>query len=103
MEAVKFDTGKAPISLIPRSALEAEAKVLAFGAKKYGRNNWRGGMDWSRLIDAAYRHLTAFASGEDFDPETGISHLAHLKCNASFLIEFAEKGLGNDDRYKETA
>lgn len=96
--ASKFDQGKPPIGLIPRSALEAEARVLGFGAAKYGRDNWRKGMAYSRLIDAAFRHLTAFADGESRDPESGESHLAHLKCCASFLIEFVEKGLGTDDR-----
>lgn len=100
MEAVKFDTGKAPLGLIPRSALTAEAQVLAFGAKKYAKHNWRGGMDWSRMVDAALRHITAWNDGEDVDPETGISHLAHARCCLGFLIEYAEKGLGTDDRYK---
>lgn len=98
MAGIKFDGGKPPIGLIPRSALVAEANALAFGAQKYGRDNWRGGMDWSRLVDAAFRHLAAFAEGEDNDPETGLVHLAHLKACASFLIEYHEKGLGTDDR-----
>jgi hypothetical protein len=97
--AVKADTGKVPMSLLPRSALTAEAAVLAFGAKKYAAHNWRKGMVWSRLLDAALRHLTAFADGEDVDPETGLSHLAHLRCCAGFLIEYQEKGLGQDDRH----
>jgi hypothetical protein len=101
--AVKADTGKAPMSLLPRSALVAEAEVLAFGARKYAAHNWRKGMKWSRLLDAALRHLTAFADGEDTDPETGLSHLAHLRCCAGFLIEYQEKGLGEDDRHKEAA
>lgn len=98
--AKKFDSGKPPIGLIPRSALNAEAAALGFGATKYGRDNWRQGMDWSRVIDAAFRHLSAFADGEDRDVETGLVHLAHLKACASFLIEYHEKGLGNDDRPK---
>lgn len=102
MTGVKFDGGKPPIGLIPRSALIAEANALAFGAQKYGRDNWRGGMDWSRLVDAAFRHLSAFADGEDNDPETGLVHLAHLKACASFLIEYHEKCLGTDDRPKTT-
>ena len=70
MSGVKFDTGKPPLGLIPRQALEAEAQVMAFGANKYGRDNWRGGMDWTRLSDAALRHITAFVDGEDVDPES---------------------------------
>lgn len=99
MSAVKFDAGKAPLSLIPRSGLEGIARVMAFGAKKYGRNNWRNGMDWSRLIDAGLRHVEAFNDGEDRDPETGELHLYHALCCFLFLAEYYECGLGSDDRY----
>jgi len=98
--AQKFDGGKSPLSLIPRSALMAEADVLAFGAKKYARHNWRAGMDYSRLIDAALRHLLAFNDGEDVDPETGLSHLAHARCCLAFLIEYQTTHPERDDRYK---
>nr|WP_142850688.1 dATP/dGTP diphosphohydrolase domain-containing protein [Telmatospirillum sp. J64-1] len=100
--AQKFDSGKPPMGLIPRSALVAEAEVLAFGAKKYAKHNWRGGMEWSRLVDAALRHITAWNEGQDTDPETGASHLAHARCCLGFLIEYQEKGTGTDDRFKTT-
>jgi hypothetical protein len=97
---MKHDTGKPPISLIARSAIEAEARVMAFGARKYGRDQWRKGFRWSRLIDAALRHVFAIADGEDFDPETGELHAAHARCCLAFLIEHHVHGLGCDDRYK---
>lgn len=99
-EALKFDHGKAPLGLISRTAQIEEARVLAFGAEKYARHNWRKGMEWSRLVDAALRHLTAWNEGEDVDPETGISHLAHARCDLGFLIEYQAKQLGTDDRFK---
>lgn len=99
--AVKHDGGKSPISLIPRSAILAEAEVLRFGAEKYAAHNWRKGMHWSRMIDAALRHLFAFADGEDDDVESGISHLAHAKCCLSFLIEYLTTHPDLDDRYKK--
>ncbi len=96
--AIKHDKGKAPLSLIPFEALEAEALVMRFGAEKYGRDNWRGGMEWTRCIDAALRHIHAFANGEDSDPETGYSHLAHARCCLAFLLAYQVKELGTDDR-----
>lgn len=99
VEAKKFDEGKPPLSLISRTALEEEAKVLAFGATKYGTHNWRKGMDFSRLVDAALRHIYAFADGEDKDKETGLSHLAHARCCLAFLLEYEGKSVGTDDRY----
>ncbi len=98
-EAVKFDTDKPPFGLISRTALEQEARVMAFGAKKYGVHNWRGGMDFSRLVDAALRHVYAFADGEDNDRETGLSHLAHARCCLAFLLEYEGKRIGKDDRF----
>lgn len=95
---VKFDQGKAPLSMLPRVALEQEAKVMEFGAKKYGKFNYRKGMKWSRLIDAALRHVYAYADGEDNDPETKLSHLAHARCCLGFLLEYADDNLGEDDR-----
>ena len=86
--AVKFDLDKPSIGLIPTSALFEEANVLDFGAKKYGPHNWRKGMEWQRLIDAALRHITQFNDGEDLDAESGHHHLAHARCCLGFLIEY---------------
>lgn len=99
-EAVKFDTNKSPLGLISRIAIEEEAKVMEFGRQKYGAHNWRQGMDFSRLVDAMLRHTYAFADGEDFDKETGLSHLAHARCCAAFLLEYQGVKVGTDDRFK---
>lgn len=98
MSAIKYDVGKPPLSLIPRAAHIAEAEVLAFGAKKYAAWNWSKGMAHSRLIDAALRHITAYADGEDVDPESGLSHLAHARCCLGFLIELTQTHPDLDDR-----
>jgi len=98
-EAVKFDADKPPLGLISRIALEEEAKVMQFGVEKYGTHNWRGGMGFSRLIDATLRHVYAFADGEDLDKETQLSHLAHARCCLAFLLEYQGKKIGTDDRY----
>lgn len=100
---IKHDDGKPRVSLIPRSFILAVARVLTFGAKKYSAHNWRNGFDWSRLMDAAQRHMLAFQAGEDRDPETGELHLAHAACCIAFLIEHVEAGLGKDDRYRKAA
>lgn len=100
VKAIKYDMGKPPLGLISRTALEQEAMVMAFGAKKYGMHNWRKGMDFSRLADAALRHVYAFLDGEDKDQETGLSHLAHARCCLAFLLEYEGKRIGTDDRYK---
>lgn len=99
---LKYDAGKPSISLIDKTALFELAKVLDYGAKKYARFNWKKGIQWSRTIDAAYRHLAAFNDGEDTDPETGLLHVAHLMCNAMFLINFYYTHKELDDRDGKT-
>lgn len=99
MEGKKLDQDKPPMSLIPYMAIREIAKVLAFGAKKYEPWNWAKGMDWSRLISAAERHLGAFKDGIDADEETGLMHLAHLGACVVFLICYQLCGLGRDDRF----
>lgn len=98
--ALKFDQGKAPMSLLSSEALHQTAMVLAFGKEKYAAHNWRGGFEWSRPLSAALRHILAFQDGEDRDPESGLSHLAHAMCCLMFLLEFEKTHRELDDRWK---
>lgn len=98
-EAIKFDSDKIKVELLPTAAVEEIAKVLTFGAQKYDSHNWRHGFEWSRPLGACFRHLFAWARGIDKDPETGLSHLAHAGCNILFLLTFELEGSGEDDRY----
>lgn len=86
--AMKFDMDKLPLHLLSTEALNQTAAVLKFGADKYAEHNWRKGFAWSRPMSAAMRHITAFNAGEDLDPESGLSHLAHAMCCIMFLLEF---------------
>ena len=76
-------------SKIPIYPLTEWAKILTFGAKKYSDRNWEKGFAWSRAYGAVQRHLTSFWDGEDLDPETQLSHLAHAICEITFLLEFS--------------
>jgi hypothetical protein len=98
MEGKKFDNEKLPMELIPTSALVQIAKVLAHGKEKYGEWNWSKGMEWNRFVGAALRHLLAWKAGEDKDPDSGLSHLAHLGACIVFLLTYEELGIGNDNR-----
>ena len=99
----KFDNGKPMMNLLPPEGLNEVAKVLTFGATKYGPHNWRNGLDYSRLLSATQRHINQYNSARcsDQDNESGISHLAHAACNLLMLIEFETLGMGNDDRWKK--
>lgn len=97
-EGRKDDGDKIPWDLLPPDAVEEILKVLAFGAKKYDRRNWEKGMAWSRPFAALMRHMWAWQSGEDKDPETGLSHLAHAGCCILFLLAYEKRNIGKDNR-----
>ncbi len=96
----KHDDGKPMLALLPFEALEAVGRVMTFGAKKYAANNWRGGFAWTRLVSSSLRHIFSWVKGEDLDPESGESHLAHAACCILFLLTFVLTKTGEDDRYK---
>ena len=83
---IKYDLGKARPSLLPVDAILDILKVLEYGAKKYAPGNWKKVEPKSRYFDATMRHLYAWQTGEDVDPETDLSHLSHAACCLLFLI-----------------
>jgi hypothetical protein len=76
------------------------ARVLAHGAEKYDPYNWCNGTRWGRCYRALLSHAWAWWRGEDTDPESGLSHLAHCICNLLFLMEYQRNGWGEDDRFR---
>lgn len=98
----KHDDGKPPMSLIPYICTKEIARVLAHGAKKYEPYNWTKGINYLRVLSGIERHMGSFKDGEDNDPETGISHLAHAACGIIFLLFYQLTGRykERDDRYK---
>ena len=96
---LKSDQGKLPYNLLDRTALDEVAKVLAYGAVKYSAENWRGGIEFSRLIGATLRHIMAVSDGEDYDPETGLPHAAHAMCSMMFLLWMMHHRPDLDDRW----
>lgn len=66
---------------------------------RHDRNTNASGI--CRPLAAALRHVFAFIGGEDKDPETSLSHLAHASCCLMFLLEFEDTKKELDDRYKQ--
>jgi hypothetical protein len=95
----KNDDGKLRYDLIPAYPMEQLAAVYTFGARKYNDNNWAKGIKYSRIIAALFRHFWAFVRGEDFDPESGLPHLAHCLWNISTLLYFSKYRPDLDDRF----
>lgn len=90
---------KPPLHLIPPAAEILEAVVMGLGAKKYGPFNWRTtNVKASIYVAAARRHLAQWLDGQDDDPESGVSHLAHARACLGILLDAAATGHLVDDR-----
>lgn len=90
---------KTPLQLLPPVFMAATAWVLKLGAKKYGPWNWRHNkVECQTYVGAIRRHLDAWQEGEDVDPESGQSHLAHIAASVAILLDAEANGTLADNR-----
>lgn len=87
------------LGAIEPKALLALGEVAGAGAEKYSTYNYLNGYPWSLNFNSAQRHLLAFWSGENLDPESGLPHLAHAAWHCLALLSFMNHNLGTDDRW----
>ena len=93
--------GKAPLEYLVYSVMEGDAAVHKLGADKYGIRNWRvDNILASTYEGAILRHFKAWAEGEDLDPESGYSHLYHIRACCAILLDSEEKGTLIDNRIR---
>lgn len=110
-EALRYNSGKIELGLVPTELIEEVAKVMTYGKNKYtvkdnngniivsGANNWRKGLKWMDVVSSLERHLLAFKNGEDFD-ESGCLHLGHVGANLGFLLNYYKAHPELDNRYR---
>lgn len=93
---------KPPIwSVTPRWVVLLVGRAMALGAAKYGAFNYRETkIAASTYEDALERHLQLWFDGEDDDPESGVSHLAHAIACCALLLDAQQTGRLDDDRQK---
>jgi hypothetical protein len=90
---------KVQLGLFPAAGLIYGAVAMEYGAGTYTAYNWRDGkVKTSVYLDALERHLIAFRDGEDVDPDSGLSHIAHAISNCAILADAIEGGFLIDDR-----
>lgn len=99
--AKTYDGGKAPLALLPGQALSQVAGVMGYGAQKYGDpHNYRKGMEVTRNLSCAMRHISAYLEGTDYDEESEHHHLAHAAIRVLFVLQNIVDGVEIDDRFK---
>jgi hypothetical protein len=99
-KALKNDANKPDLSLIPYVAEVRLAEALMVGERKYGRYNYCKGMEASRIVAAAKRHLSAWFNGEELDPQDGQHHLGAAMACCAMLLRQQELGTLEDNRFK---
>lgn len=88
-QSCKQTIGKARISLVPPALVEEVAKVRTWATEnKYtDPENWRQ-VPEQAFLDALGRHYFAYLNNPaGVDPESGLSHMAHIATNAAFILE----------------
>ena len=76
---------KIPLEYLRLDGISEMCEVFAFGATKYGKDNYLLGHHVDQLTAAALRHILAYQSGEELDPESGKSHIGHAQACLSML------------------
>lgn len=99
--AKKNDQQKPDLSLLPRPFLDEVARAFMVGQTKYGRYNYKNGMEVTRLIAAALRHITAYNEGEENDPEDGQHHLGAAGACIAMILSQKQHGTLQDNRYQK--
>jgi hypothetical protein len=101
---------KLPLHLWPAEATALGCLGMLEGKCKYGRNNYieGDGVIASIYIDAAMRHLFAWFSGEEFNPDLvfaedgepgfGLSHLGNALATIAIVVKAQAHGKLIDDR-----
>ena len=100
LQALRYNQGKLQWSLVDFKSLEGMVQVLEMGAEKYDKHNWKKGMPITQVSESLMRHLFAFLNGEETDPESGLSHISHVMCNAMFIEYIMREKPQFDDRYE---
>ena len=95
---------KPSIFVIPPAGLLHCGRAMQDGRDKYGLMNWRErAVSTSVYLDASYRHLMAFADGENFSRDTvakgrPVHHLGHVMACCAIVLDAMAIGKLVDDR-----
>jgi hypothetical protein len=98
-EALRFNEGKTPYAFLPMDLLDGTAKVMEYGANKYGdsENFRKGYSDLKSPLSSIIRHLVELqravhtmdkdgSKGYLLDSESGQAHVHHVITSTVMLI-----------------
>ena len=83
----KLAEGKRRWDLMPFEALEPVVDILEKALDKYPVDNWKYVPNAQEsYLPALFRHWHKRNKGAVIDPEYGLPHMAHLICDALFIL-----------------
>jgi hypothetical protein len=98
--ALTYDDGKPPLAHLPWEALTEVSRVQAYGHQKYKDfNNYRKGLEVSRNLSCALRHIRDYLAGSNQDEESHLHPLAHAAARILFVLQNIQESTAIDDRY----
>ena len=100
-KAIKNDNGKPDMTDILMDAMWEMGKAFTYGQQKYGKNNFRSGMNTSRYLAAAIRHIYQHLDGETLDKESNHMHLGHALASIAMAVYTLKHYPEMDDRYEK--
>jgi len=80
----ELDCYKTVLTILEKLSCISKVEVNDTFVTITGKDNWKGGLDKSEILESIQRHLTALFDDEKDDPESKISHIGHIMCNCMF-------------------
>ena len=101
IKAKTYDDGKLPLAQLPWAAIDELSRVQQYGYGKYKDfNNYCKGLEVTRNLSCALRHIRDYLTGHNTDVESGCPPLAYALCRITFVLENIHEGTEIDDRFK---
>ena len=91
---------KVRVSLLSPEFILGTASAMQVGVDKYAQGDYLNGDKLSKYYEKVQRHVLAYWSGEDNDPESGLCHLYHAAADLNIMLEIIRKHPDRDDREK---
>lgn len=99
MPGAKRDNKQKPdLSYLTPDFEEPVARVMMFGAEKYGKWNFLKGHAITSIIASIKRHCGKILAGNDIDSESMEKHFAHIAANCLIAMRQETAGTLFDDR-----
>lgn len=102
MSGKKDDSEKPKVDYIPVEFTIGTAKALTFGGNKYGAHNFRKGINYTRLLAAAKRHIDLELANIENDRDSNLEHWTHAAASLAMYAFMKYHRKDFDDRFQYT-